>query len=64
MSKKFPKTLYVKMDSDPVDKALTWPLPAPHMHELVAMGQTEKIGVYKLTEVHEATGVVSRKRIK
>lgn len=64
MSKQFPKRMFLKRESDPRDKTLSWHIADPHILGLVSMGQTDRIGVYELVEIREATGVVSHRKIK
>lgn len=64
MSKQFPKRMFLKRESDPCDKTLSWHIANPHILRLVSMGQTDRIGVYELVEIREATGVVSHRKIK
>ena len=61
MTKKFPKTLYVKRMKDGeadyfIADAVLWPL--------VEMGESETIATYQLTGVQECEGVVQTRKPK
>lgn len=51
---KFPKTLYVKIDSDADNE---WFLADSFVSGLVTMGERTKIATYQLVEIGEAQGV-------
>lgn len=64
MSKQFPKRMFLKREIDSCDKSLSWHIADPRIMGLVTMGETNRIGVYELVEIREATGVVSHRKIK
>lgn len=58
MAKKFPKTIYVKIESgDPAEYFIA----DEDANSLVEMGETVKIASYQLVEISEAQGVAQFK---
>lgn len=44
---KFPKTLYVKMETD---DGTTYPVPGEHLIDIAEIGETIRVGIYELRE--------------
>lgn len=53
---KFPKTLYVKMETD---KDTSYPVPGFDLTDIVEVGETIQVGVYELRETVSAKGEVN-----
>lgn len=65
MAKKFPKEVFIKIETDPNDKACQWFLAGKTVDEMVGMNCKERLAVYKLVEIREvASGIVSQRKVR
>lgn len=62
--KKFPKELFVKIETDTNDDTSSWFLADDNIQEHASIGVTTKVAVYKLVEVRAVTGTVTYKTRK
>ena len=60
MTKKFPETLYAKREAE--DKT-HWFNTTESLFGLAEMGETVRVGVYKLVEVREIETVINAKKV-
>lgn len=58
---KFPKTIYVKPESD---GSTEYMVPHEHAVDAAEMGKTIKVGVYKLVELQTVKGVAVTNTVK